>query len=332
MPDDNAKISQLERENALLKQTLSQSERVAKIGRNAISDLKKSQQALRLSDKVMKNALEGIMVTDANGIIEVVNPAFTIITGFTAEDAIRKKPNILSSGKHKEAFYKEMWKTILTSDKWSGEIWNRRKNGEIYPSWLTISTIKDNKDKITNYVGIFTDITKQKIFEKNLQHLAYSDGLTGIPNRIAFEQQLEYTIKVSKRQGKMFAVFFMDLDHFKEVNDVYGHNAGDLVLQEAAHRFQTCIREEDILARFGGDEYGIVILELTNKDQIKIIAQEIIDVISKPFKIENNDCHVGISIGISFYPHDAQDMESLLKKADKALYKAKESGRNQFVI
>lgn len=332
MSDDETKIIQLERENTLLKQALHQSERVAKIGRKAINDLKKSQKIMRLNAKVMENALEGIMVTDSNGIIEIINPAFTIITGFTAEDAVKKKPNILSSGKHQQPFYKTMWEAISTSGQWSGEIWNRRKNGEIYPSWLTISTIKDNKDNVTNYIGIFTDITKQKTFEKSLQHLAYSDGLTGLPNRFAFEQQLQYIIKVSKRQGNMFAVFFMDLDYFKEVNDTLGHDAGDIVLQETAHRLQACIREEDTNARFGGDEYGLIIIELKNKEQAKTVAEKIINSIAKPFKVKNKDCKIGISIGISFYPHDAKNMDDLLKKADKAMYKAKESGRNQYIL
>ncbi|AIE60495.1 GGDEF and EAL domain-containing protein [Bacillus methanolicus] len=291
---------------------------------------KKSQSEIRLAAKVLENISEGVMVTDQNGHILSVNPAFEIVTGYHEEEVISKKPNLLQSGIHDQKFYEKMWKDIIEKGKWKGEIWNKRKNGEIYPEWLTISTIKDENGNVTNYVGVFSDITELKETEEQLHILAHHDSLTGVDNRYSLLKRLEGLLNTAQRYSQQLAVLFLDLDRFKHINDTLGHNYGDLLLKHVAERFKGLLRNKDIIARLGGDEFVIVLPNIKHPKDAAKYAEEIIHSLREPFMLEQYEAYISTSIGISLYPFDGKNVKNLLKNADKAMYKAKERGKNQF--
>jgi diguanylate cyclase (GGDEF)-like protein/PAS domain S-box-containing protein len=313
------------------KNDLGQVEFFSTIARD-ITDLKKAEKALTMFAKVFESTQEGMMITDEYNQIQNINPAFTAITGYFLEEIIGKNPSFLQSGRHEKTFYQELWRSVNTFGKWQGEIWNRRKNGEVYPEWLTISTIKDDKGKVTNHVAIFSDITSVKMTEKRLTHLAHHDGLTGLPNRLLFNDRLDQAIIKSYRDSSSVAVVFIDLDRFKPVNDTFGHRIGDLLLQAVAERLRGCVREEDTIARLGGDEFTIILEDISSPQDAAKIATKILGTLSMPFLIEGHKLHIGASIGISVFPLDGQDRETLIKHADKAMYKIKNSGRNGFLF
>lgn len=332
-----ARIQLLEKQIILLRQGLKQSSKIKKLLQEAVTELKRTKarleqakKELKLSAQVMEYSTEGICITDASAIIKIINPAFELITGYSAQEVIGKNPSILSSGKHDKKFYQKMWSVLNKKNVWQGEIWNRTKEGGIYPAWLTISVIRNQDNEPINYIGIFTDITQQKAKEHKLQYLANYDGLTGLPNRTLFQDRLQQAIKQAKRHDKQIALFFMDLDRFKQVNDMYGHKIGDLLLQEVSKRLKACVREEDTVSRLSGDEFTIILNEIQSKESARKLADKIAKAISQPYKLQNIECVVGISIGIGFYPQDAKTINELIKLADTAMYKAKASNKHRY--
>ena len=280
--------------------------------------------------RVFRNSVEGICVTDTDGVIQMVNPAFTRITGYRAEEAIGKSPRILKSDHHDSKFYEQMWHELLSVGQWSGEIWNRRKDGEAYPEWLNISSIQDDRGKKTHYVGIFHDITEMKKTEEVIKYQAYHDALTALPNRMLFLDRLEVALHHAQRQDQKVAVFFLDLDHFKTVNDSLGHAIGDKLLQEVAKRLLQTVREEDTVSRLGGDEFTIILPDVAVPKEIAVVASRIVNEIRRPFVIEGQEIVIGASIGISMFPMDGSDAGALVKNADTAMYRAKREGRRNF--
>ena len=289
-----------------------------------------SNHHLKLAQKVFDTSAEGIMVTDENVCIESVNPAFTRITGYEIGEVLGAKPSILKSGRHNPNFYREMWAALELSGAWQGEIWNRRKNGEIYPEWLSISTVRNQDGRITNYVAIFTDITARKEAEERVHHLAYHDALTGLPNRSLFLEHLDHALHHAHRQGVMVALMFLDLDRFKLINDTFGHAMGDKLLVETASRLSGCVREGDTVSRLGGDEFTVILEDLRSADDAALIARKILDTLSQPMVLDGQELFITPSIGISLYPTDSLYPEPLVKHADAAMYQAKERGRHNY--
>ncbi len=298
-----------------------------------LEDVTKQRQAvetMRLTATVFEVSTEGIIVTDAQNHIIMSNPAFTTITGYTAEEVLGKKPNMLKSGHHKAYFYEVMWKSLIETGRWRGEVWNRRKTGEIYLVWTSIAVLRNSNNQIIQHVGVFSDITQRKEAENLIWRQANYDALTDLPNRTLFTDRLSQAMRTSKREQNPLAVMFIDLDHFKWVNDNLGHEAGDKLLQETAKRLNTSVRDSDTVARLGGDEFTIILLQIDTISDVKIIAKRILDNFSEPFMINNQEIGIGASIGISFFPEHGDDVENLLKNADIAMYQAKEGGRNNF--
>jgi diguanylate cyclase (GGDEF)-like protein/PAS domain S-box-containing protein len=293
-------------------------------------DLAASNHNLRLAEKVYETTFEGILITDANSVIESVNPAFTKITGYRAQEVIGRKPSILSSGRHPAEFYQSMWADLLQRGYWQGEVWNRRKNGEIYPEWLSISAVKDSLGKVTNYVAIFSDITERKAAEEHVRHLAHHDPLTGLPNRILFMERVGHAIAHAHRAKRVTAVMFLDLDRFKIINDTLGHTLGDQLLQVVSKRLVSCVREDDTVARLGGDEFTIVLEDVADAGDIGSVAEKIIRMLSQPMTLEGHEIFVTTSIGIAIYPDDGDTADTLIKHADAAMYRAKDKGRNNY--
>jgi diguanylate cyclase (GGDEF)-like protein/PAS domain S-box-containing protein len=280
--------------------------------------------------KVYENSGEGILITDADGRIQSVNPAFTAITGYQQAEVIGKTPALLQSGRHDAAFYRQLWRRLLEEGKWAGELWNLRKNGEVYPQWLNITAIRDPQGKVQQYVGLFTDITEHKAAEDKLRHQAYHDPLTGLPNRLMYGEHLELALPQAQRREKMCGVMMLDLDHFKQVNDTFGHDVGDKLLTTVANRLRQAIRKEDLLARMGGDEFTFLLSLVDDGKDVARVAEKILAAFVPPIVIDDNQLFVTPSIGISLFPGDGRDVDTLLKNADAAMYRAKELGRNNY--
>ncbi len=296
------------------------------------SALASSQRNLQLAEKVIQTSLEGIMITDERGRIMRVNPAFTDLTGYRPEEVIGESPAILQSGRHDKAFYDRMWATLARDGQWRGEIWNRRKNGEIYPELLTIKAITDENGEVTHYAALFSDITEIKESERRIRHLAYYDPLTGLPNRRLFHDRLDLAIAHAHRGGGRLAVLFIDLDHFKKINDTLGHAVGDQLLEAVAGKLTGCLREDDSVARTGGDEFLALLPDIEDFEPVGDVVQRIIDSLSHPVLLEGRELVIGCSVGVAFYPDDGADGEELLKHADIAMYRAKQSGRNTYSL
>ncbi|GGO74214.1 EAL domain-containing protein [Bowmanella pacifica] len=292
--------------------------------------LRTSTDYLRLAQKVIDASLDGIMITDVNGVIESVNPSFSMLTGYSADEAIGRKPDLLSSGLHEPHFYKNLWETLLSQGQWQGEIWNKRKNGEVYPQWLSITAIRGEQGEIGQFAGIFSDISERKRQEKQIHQLAYIDELTGLANRRLFMDRLHLGIANAHRHHHNMAVLFLDLDLFKRINDTLGHQAGDQALKEVAHRLLSTVREGESVARIGGDEFTILIPEIDKATSLECLAQRLITQFDAPIRIKGQDFFLTASIGISMFPKDGQSSEQLIKHADLAMYQAKNAGRNQY--
>jgi diguanylate cyclase (GGDEF)-like protein/PAS domain S-box-containing protein len=297
-----------------------------------VTEAKQHEEQLWLMASVFENTIEGIIVTDAQVVIEKVNPAFTAITGYSEAEAVGKTPAFLQSGRHDSAFYEAMWRSLQTEGRWSGHIWNRRKNGEAYAQWMSVAAIWDAEGQTRQYVAVFHDITDIKQKEEKIKYQAEHDPLTGLPNRALFYDRLDMNLARARRNKEMLAVLFLDLDNFKQTNDTLGHAMGDLLLKEVAARLKRCLRTEDTVARVGGDEFLMILPELTQKRQCSEAAGRIIKSISSPFRIQGHDLHVGASIGITIYPMDGEDRETLVKNADLAMYRAKEQGKNNYQL
>ena len=278
------------------------------------------------------NLQEGIIICDENGLIIKTNQAFSNITGYSAEEALGRNPRFLSSGRHDASFYTEMWKSLLANGKWDGEVWNRRKTGEIYPENLAIVIIKDSEGKTINYVASMTDITKRVADSEEIKQLAFFDPLTGLPNRRLLLDRLAQSLHSNERTGNHGALLFLDLDNFKAINDSYGHDSGDLLLQQAAVRIVDSVRAIDTVSRIGGDEFVVILQSLNQQEseaviEAEIIAKRILYSLNVPYKIKGRDDLCSTSIGATIFQSNADSID-VLKQADIALYKAKESGRN----
>ena len=296
-----------------------------------ISTRRRSEENLRLAAKVIESTQEGVMITDAESRILSINQAFTTITGYSAAEARGQTPDLLNSGRHDAAFYREMWARLAETGTWQGEIWNRSKTGEVYPEWLSISSVYDNLGRLTNYVGVFSDISQIKHSEAQLEYLAHHDPFTDLPNRMLFQARLGHAIHVAQRHGQRLGLLFMDMDGFKHVNDSLGHPAGDELLQAAAKRMTNHLRAEDTLARLGGDEFVILLEHLGESREAAIVAQNVLGLLQEPFRLAaGQEVFIGVSIGISLYPDDAEDATQLVRNADAALYQAKAQGRNTY--
>ncbi|MGJ0486391.1 MAG: EAL domain-containing protein [Methylomicrobium sp.] len=296
-------------------------------------DRKRAETQLKLAAKVFEQSQEGFMITDARRRILKVNPAFTAITGYTEQEAFGRSAGMLSSGRHDREFFRNLWETIRRQNFWQGEIWNRRKNGEVYPELLNVSAVRDNLGNISEYVGVFADITQLKASEAQLEFLAHHDTLTSLPNRLRLFFRLEHSIETAKREGEQLALLMLDLDRFKDVNDSFGHLAGDQLLQLVANRLVNRVRDIDTVARLGGDEFTVVLENIARPEDAARIAQAIIEDLSEPWAIpDTGEVLIGASIGISLYPQHGHTPELLLQQADAALYEAKEGGRNRFAF
>ncbi|KGR79509.1 putative bifunctional diguanylate cyclase/phosphodiesterase [Ureibacillus manganicus] len=281
---------------------------------------------------ILENVAEGIMITDQHLKIIAVNPAFEFVTGYSSDEVIGKTPTLLQSGIHEKDFYIEMWEQIKRTGSWQGEIWNRRKTGDIYPESLTIKEVRDKEGNITNYCGLFTDLSEMKIVENELEKRALTDSLTEVNNRFAFLERMNSLLESSKKiNSKMLhAVFFLDLDRFKQVNDTLGHSIGDQLLLVVAKRLKRQLKNKDIIARYGGDEFVITLTNITHPREAAYFAEKIIKIIEEPVYIEEQEIYISTSIGISIYPHDGNNTDELVNRADKAMYYSKQNGRNGF--
>lgn len=284
--------------------------------------------------KIFENVSEGIMITDANKKIIGVNPAFEFVTGYQAEEVIGIAPSLLQSGIHDLSFYLNMWKHLYDHGIWEGEIWNRRKTGDIYPEWLSIAAVKDDDGKITNYCGIFTDLSELKGTEDKLEKSMLMDALTDVSNRFAYSERMDALLHSTTEMEKQVqhAVFFLDLDRFKQVNDTLGHSTGDQLLVEVARRIKTLLKNKDILARYGGDEFVITLTNIVHPREAAKFAEQVIRVIEQPICIDEQEIFVSTSMGISIFPEDGATTEELVNRADKAMSYSKENGRNRFAF
>ncbi|MGK0526120.1 MAG: diguanylate cyclase (GGDEF)-like protein/PAS domain S-box-containing protein [Pseudomonadales bacterium] len=290
--------------------------------------LSTSRRNLQLAERIIENTLEGVIITDLRGRILSVNPAFTKITGYTEAEVIGKTPGILSSGRHGESFYLNMWRDLNAHGHWQGEIWNRKKNGELLPEYLSITTIHGEDGQVSHYAAMFNDITKLKASEESIRNMAYRDPLTDLPNRRLLDDRLDMAIAQAHRHGTLVGVIFIDLDHFKHVNDSLGHGAGDELLVEQARRLELCVRENDTVARLGGDEFVIVLSEPESVESVRQTARRIMETVRTPLLIQGRDLVQTCSLGISVYPDNGVDRETLLKHADGAMYDVKSNGRD----
>ncbi|WP_434033256.1 EAL domain-containing protein [Cupriavidus sp. a3] len=292
--------------------------------------LLQSAYHLKLADRVFEATLDGVMVTDRNGVIERVNPAFTQLTGYSRADAIGKTPRMLNSGKQGPEFYRSLWRQLREHGGWQGEIWNRRKNGELYLEYLSISGIHSPDGDCTHYAAIFSDITQRRMDEERLNHLAMHDALTALPNRTLFSERLKQAIARAERAARRVAVMFIDLDRFKLINDTMGHGVGDQALKAIARRLRESVRESDTVARLAGDEFTVVIEDIEDIRHVAQIAQGLLSAVGHPIDTNGQTVFVTPSIGISIYPDDGTDQKQLLMQADRAMYAAKEEGKNSF--
>ena len=292
----------------------------------------KREAALRIAAIAFETE-EGMMVTDENAVIIQVNQAFTRLTGYSAEDAIGKNPSMLKSDCQDAEFFQRMWDSLRIDKCWQGEIWNQRKNGEVYPEWLNITAVIGEDGKVTNYVGAFVDFTERKKAENEIHHLAFFDPLSQLPNRRMLLDRLRQAVATGARNQSGGALLFIDLDNFKTLNDTKGHAIGDLLLVEVSKRLQACVREGDTVARFGGDEF-VLLLEGLSKDeaqaavQARMVGEKVLEVLNRPYILEGNEFHSSSSMGITLFIDYKQKLDELLKQADTAMYEAKKSGRN----
>ncbi|MDY7063770.1 hypothetical protein PsexTeo8_01670 [Pseudomonas extremaustralis] len=294
--------------------------------------LKENRERLRQAAAVFDCTREGVLVTDAKGLIVHVNRAFMEITGYRREDVMGRLPSLFKSGRHSALFYQQMFQSLQRNGEWSGEIWNRRKSGEIYPQWQTIRVIYDDQNHLSHYVAVFSDISAIKESEHELAHLAHHDPLTDLPNRLLFTDRAKQALASAQTQKRGCALLLLDLDHFKIINDSLGHNVGDQLLKLAGERLQALLGPSVTLARLGGDEFAVLAESCTQVVQAAALAQRILAALQQPFNFDGHQLFVSASIGISLFPNDALSAEQLLRNADSALFKAKSAGREGYAL
>ena len=296
-----------------------------------ITEQLQHEQNLKLYSQALEGTSEGVIITNSKVEIIAVNSAFSEITGYSREEAIGKNPKLLSSGKNSAAFYQNIYQSLKQHGRWKGEILNRKKDGSFYPQLSSISRIVNDDHKLTHYVAVMSDISKLKQSQQQLTNLAHYDALTQLPNKLLFTSRLEHAIKKNKRKNnERLGVLVLDLDHFKLINDSLGHIIGDELLCQVAKRLTTRVRQSDTVARFGGDEFIILIEEFEQVTDLVTIAQHIIDDLNRPFELGSNCTHISTSIGIAIYPDDTNNQDKIISFADAAMYKAKENGRNTY--
>jgi diguanylate cyclase (GGDEF)-like protein/PAS domain S-box-containing protein len=295
-----------------------------------ITEKREHEAQLLLAERVFAHSSEALLITDRAGLIINVNRAFTQITGFSREEAIGNTPRMLKSNRHEDSFYREMWATVTEKGHWEGEVWDQRKNGEQYPKWLAITVVRDSHGAILNYIGCFSDITERKAAQEKIQYLAHHDALTSLPNRLLLRDRYTHAREQTRRSGRSMAFMFLDLDHFKRINDSLGHRVGDELLIGVVKRLRSCVRECDTLSRQGGDEFILILNGIENKESAAAIAQKILDSLSQPFQIGPHTLNTSVSIGIAIAPEDGDDFDSLMQKSDTAMYVSKERARGSF--
>ena len=295
-----------------------------------ITSRKEAEESLRLAASVFENTAEGVIVCDKEGNILDTNPAFTEILGYSKQDVIGKNPRIWKSGRHDETFYDAIWKSINETGQWRGEIWNRRKDGSVFPEWLNISSVCKDDGELTHYIAVFNDISQLKQSQEELDHLAHHDPLTGLPNRLLLNERLEQAILRAKRKRAQLVVVFVDLDRFKHINDSLGHLIGDKLLLEAANRLTGSVRQDDTVARIGGDEFVLLLENIHSSRDVTVVAEKVIKAFKVPFQLDSHEVSVTASLGICVYPQDGEDSTTLLRNADTAMYQAKEQGRDDY--
>ena len=290
------------------------------------------QERLRQAAVVFDCTREGVLVSDHNGVIVHVNPALVKITGYAPEEVLGQRPNMFKSGHHGPEFYQAVFESLEKTGEWHGEIWNRRKSGEIYPQWQTIRAVRDSKDQITHYVAVFSDISAIKNTQSELMRLAHHDPLTDLPNRLLFTDRAEQALAYAQRHKSGCALLMIDLDHFKIINDSMGHNVGDLLLKAVGERLTAVFGKGFTVARLGGDEFAVLVENCTQVAQAAGFAQQVLEVMKGAFIIETHQLFISASVGISLYPNDALNAEQLLRNADSALFKAKSAGREGYAL
>ena len=296
-----------------------------------VTERREAEEQLRLAAAVFENTQDGVVITDTVPRILAINHAYHEITGYAEQEALGQSPNILQSGRHDRPFYQAMWASIEQTGHWQGEIWNRRKNGEVYPQWTTLSAVRNDQGELTNYVGVFTDISQLKQTEARLERLAHYDPLTELPNRLLFQSRMEHALERAQRQGNQVALLLIDLDRFKDVNDSLGHPAGDELLQKVVERMRQRLRDEDTLARLGGDEFVVLLERLARPQDAGRVAQELIDTLVQFFRLDSGaEVFISASIGISLFPEHGTTPRELTQHADAALYLAKDQGRHTY--
>ncbi|MDG4549705.1 MAG: EAL domain-containing protein [Candidatus Contendobacter sp.] len=295
-----------------------------------ITERKQNEERQRLAETVFQTAASAIMVTDPTGIVQSVNPAFTTITGYSGDEAIGKTPSLLKSDRHDAQFYAGFWGALAETGHWSGEMWQRRKNGQIYPAWVSVKAVRDADGQVVQYVAFFSDITERKLAEQEIFFRANYDPLTGLPNRSLLHERIDQALRRVRRHGGGLALMFLDLDRFKQVNDTLGHAWGDELLCQTAERLEACVRETDTVARYSGDEFILLLPGIAHLSNAYAIAEKVIQRISQPFDLNNTVIQIGCSIGIVLYPDHGSDVGTLLRHADLAMYQAKTSGRNTY--
>lgn len=288
------------------------------------------EEELELAASIYQNSSEGMMIADADNNIVAVNPAMEQITGYSARELIGKNPRLLKSGQHDEAFYHEMWDSLIKTGCWQGEIWNVRKNGEAFAEKLSINTIYQDDGSVRRRVALLSDITDKKRTDELIWQQANFDALTALPNRRMFKDRLAQEVKKSNRSKQPLALLFIDLDHFKEVNDTLGHEMGDALLIEVARRITGCVRETDTVARIGGDEFTLILTNLEDPASVERIAENLISQLQQPFELGRGQALISASIGVALYPDEAGDVDTLLRLADDAMYTAKQQGKNRY--
>ena len=289
------------------------------------------EERLRLAATVFRSTQEGVAITDAQARVLAVNPAFERITEYKEADVLGLNMRLLASGRHDREFFRVFWRELLETGFWQGEIWNRRKGGEIHPGWLAVSAVRDDEQHIVNFVSVYTDITRIPHAQTQLDRLAHHDALTDLPNRVLLHTRLNHTLERAQRAGTLCAVFFLDLDRFKPVNDQMGHEAGDELLKGVAKRLRLHLRDNDTVARIGGDEFVVVLEDLASPEGAEVVARAIIERMARPFALSGErEAQIGCSVGIAMFPKDGTDGETLLRHADAALYAAKAAGRGTF--
>lgn len=297
-----------------------------------ITQRRADEDSLRQAAAVFDSTQEGVLVTDNTRRIVHVNPAFSRITGFSAEEVLGKEPNLFKSGRHDTAFYQTLWHALDQRGSWSGEIWNRRKSGEVFPMWQCIRSIHDERGKLSHYVAVFSDISALKRSQRELDFLAHHDPLTTLPNRLLFSERIEQALQRARRDKLRGALLLFDLDHFKIVNESLGHNIGDQLLKMIGERLAQCLAPQLTLARLGGDEFGLLSDDCASAEQASLLAQLLLDELALPFMIDGQPLFISASIGISLFPEDGDSVEQLMRNADSALFRAKSSGRQTFAF